>query len=192
MTRQFAYQLLTKYLQNKNLIKHCLAAEAGMKGIYRYLHQEDLKQEKEDTWGITGLLHDVDYEVAQKENKLGQHGTLIFEREPNVIPEPIAHAIKAHNFENTHIQPETDMDWSIAIVDGLTGLIVACALVHPTKKLAPLTPEFVLKRFGEKSFAKGANREMIKLCEDKLKIPLEKFVGIVLFSMKNISDELGL
>lgn len=192
MTREDAFQLLIKYLQNKNLVKHCLAAEAGMKGIYRHLHEKDFKPETEQTWGITGLLHDVDYEIAQKENKLEQHGTLIFEREIDVIPEEIAHAIKAHNFENTHIQPETDMDWSIAIVDGLTGLIVACALVHPTKKLAPLTPEFVLKRFGEKSFAKGADREMIKLCEDKLKIPLEKFVGIVLESMKSISTELGL
>ena len=84
------------------------------------------------------------------------------------------------------------MDWAIRCADQLTGLIVAAALVHPDKKLAPLTPEFILKRMNEKSFAKGADREPIKQCEEKLGIPLTQFIEIVLKSMQGISTDLGL
>lgn len=192
MSREEAYQLLTKYLHNKNLIKHCLASEAAMKGIYRYLHASDLNEQTEEIWGITGLLHDVDYEIAQMGNKLDKHGFLIFEHEPNSIPEPIAHAIKAHNFENTKVEPVSDMDWAIAIVDGLTGFIVACALVRPNKKLEEVTVDAIVKKMGDKAFSRNVNRELIKLCEEKLGIKLEKFIEITLISMQKISNELGL
>jgi predicted hydrolase (HD superfamily) len=191
MTREEAYTLLTKYIQNKNLLKHCLACEAGMKGIYKRLHTSDFDPQIEEKWGITGLLHDIDYEIAQKEDKLDQHGTLIFEYEKG-IPEDIAHGIKAHAWEYTHVMPESDMDWGIACVDQLTGLIVAAALVHPEKMLAPLTTETILKRFKEKAFAKGAKRESIQDCEEHLGIPLPEFIGIVLTSMQGIHEDLGL
>lgn len=192
MTRQEAYTLLTTYLQNKNLIKHCLAAEAAMKGIYKHLHSSDYNEQTEEIWGITGLLHDVDYEVAQKENKLDKHGILLFEENPNIIPEPMAHAIKAHNYTMTHVQPESDLDWAITCVDQLTGLVVSSTLVHPDKKLASMTPEFILKKFNTSGFSKGVDRGNIKLCESKLGIPLEKFIAITLSAMQSIASELGL
>ncbi|MDO8583374.1 MAG: lysine--tRNA ligase [bacterium] len=192
MKREDAYVLLTKHMTLKNLIKHCVACEAAMKGIYKYLHAKDFDSEIEKQWGITGLLHDVDYEMAQKENKLDKHGMLIFEKDPNIIPEPIAHAIKAHNYKNTKVDPITDMDWAITCVDQLTGIIVASALIHADKKLSSIDSKFVLKRFNTPSFAKGASRETIKLCEEKLGIPLEKFIEITLASMQGISSELGL
>ena len=195
MDRNQGYKLLTKYLQNKNLIKHSLAAEAAMKGIYKYLTPNDKQKENDEIiWGITGLLHDIDYEVAQNTNRLDMHGKLIFEKEyePDAIPEPIAHAIKSHNFEMTGVMPNSTLDWAIFCADQLTGLIVAGALVHPDKKLESLTPEYILKRFGEKAFAKGAKRESILLCEDKLKIPLKEFISIVLKAMQGIHKELGL
>lgn len=194
MTRTEAYQLLTKYLHNKNLIKHCLAAEVSMRGIYRQLYEDKSSYNKttEDTWGIVGLLHDVDYEIAQEKNELNRHGLLIFDFEQDTIPDDIAYAIKSHNFENTKVDPVSDMDWAITTVDGLTGLIVACALVQPEKILAPLTVDFVLKRFNQTAFARGVNREMIQLCEEKLSIPLPTFVEITLTAMKSIHKELGL
>lgn len=196
MDRNQGYKLLTKYLQNKNLIKHSLAAEAAMKGIYCYLYgdKSSYAKDTEDIWGIVGLLHDIDYEVAQNTNRLDMHGKLIFEKEyePDAIPEPIAHAIKSHNFEMTGVMPNSTLDWAIFCADQLTGLIVAGALVHPDKKLESLTPEYILKRFGEKAFAKGAKRESILLCEDKLKIPLKEFISIVLKAMQGIHKELGL
>lgn len=194
MTRTQAYELLTKYLKNQNLIKHCLAAEASMKAIYRKLHEGKSSYAKatEDTWGIVGLLHDLDYELAQSTNQLNKHGLLIFEKEPNTIPVDIARAIKAHNWENTKVSPQTDMEWAIACADQLTGLIVAAALVHPDRKLVSLTREFILNRMKEKSFARGAKREPILLCEEKLGIPLAEFVTITLTAMQGINNDLGL
>ncbi len=193
MTHAQAHQLLTKYLQNKNLLKHSLAAEAAMKGLYKHLTPKSQQNPTdEEKRGITGLLHDIDYEIAQKENLLTKHGILLFERGELNLPEDIAHAIKAHNFENTGVNPQTPMDWSIVAADQLTGLIVAAALVHPDKKLSPLTTETILKRFKEKSFAKGANRNSIRYCEKKLNIPLKEFIQIVLKSMQSISTSIDL
>jgi predicted hydrolase (HD superfamily) len=193
MTRSEAYTILTKYLHNKNLLKHCLAAEATMKALYKRLTPEgEQNSVDEEKWGIVGLMHDADYELAQQTNQLEKHGLLLFEKEQGTIPDDIAHAIKSHNYLNTKIMPENNMDWAIETCDQLTGLIVAAALIHPDKKLSAISPEFVLKRFGEKSFAKGASREAITLCEEKLHIPLEEFVTITLKAMQEISDELGL
>lgn len=191
MTRQEAFELLTKYMQNKNLQKHCFAAEAAMRGIYKHLHASDFNPETQEMWGITGLLHDVDYEIAQKENKLEKHGILLFEQDPNIIPEPMAHAIKAHNFHSTGINPESDLDWAITCVDGLTGLVVSSTLISPEKKLSAITADFVLKRFNTPSFSKGVDREVIKNCEDKLGIPLIDFITITLTAMQGIAVELG-
>lgn len=190
MTRHEAYLLLTKYMSNQNLLKHSFAAEAGMIGLYRHLHPDGTPQE-EEKWGITGLLHDVDYQLAQETNQLDKHGALIFEKETS-IPDDIAHAIKAHNYEGTKVEPENDMDWSIAIVDGLTGFIVACALVRPNKKLEEVTVESVLKKLDQPSFAKNVKRDLIRMSDEKLGIPLKKFVEITLKSMQEIHQELGL
>lgn len=193
MTREEAYTLLTKYLTNKNLIKHSLACEVGMQALARKFQASNPKSQiDENEWGITGLLHDIDYEVAQKENLLDKHGILLFERNEITLPEKIAYAIQAHNFHSTNIQPKSHMDWAIVCVDRLTGLIVAAALVLPDKKISSLTAESVLKRFREKSFAKGASRESIQLCEEKLGIPLPEFIDITLKSMQSINDSLGL
>jgi predicted hydrolase (HD superfamily) len=190
MSRDNAYNLLTTYMANSNLIKHSLAAEAAMKGIYRYLHPNGSTTE-EETWGIAGLLHDIDYQLAQDTDQLDKHGLLIFEK-TSEIPDDIAHAIKAHNFEGTKVEPENDMDWAIAIVDGLTGFIVACALVRPEKTLAAVTPDSVLKKLDQPAFARNVRREVIKLCSEKLGIPLEEFVDITLLSMQGIHKSLGL
>ena len=183
MTRDEAYQILTKYLTNKNLINHCLACEATMRALAPRFDGD------ENVWGITGLLHDADYEMAKDTPE--KHGLLLFEKEPN-IPEPIAHAIKSHNYGYTKVMPESKLDWAITCCDQLTGLIVAAALVRPERKLASVTTESVLKRMNEKSFAKGAKREPILLCEEKLGIPLKEFVEITLKAMQGISDQVGL
>ena len=192
MTRVEALQIVNKYLTNQNLLKHSLAAEAAMKGIYDRLYQNtpDYNQETRENWGLTGLMHDADYEMAKGQPEI--HGLLLFEKEPGVIPQDIAHAIKAHNYDYTKVMPESPMDWAIACCDQLTGLIVAGALIHPDKKLASITVDFIMKRFNEKSFAKGANREAIVLCQEKLGIPLNEFVLIVLTAMQGIHTDLGL
>lgn len=177
-------------MSNQNLLKHSYAAEAGMKGLYRHLHPKGTPEE-EEIWGITGLLHDVDYQLAQETDQLDKHGSLIFEKETD-IPEDIAHAIKAHNYEGTKVDPENDMDWAIAIVDGLTGFIVACALVRPDRKLESVTVDAVLKKLETPAFSRNVRREVIKLCDGKLGIPLPQFIKITLTSMQEIHEDLGL
>ena len=192
MSRKEAYDILKRYLKNKNLIKHSLAAEATMRALYKLLTPPaEYTREGEEKWGITGLLHDADYELAKDQPET--HGLLLFEKLPsNTIPHDIAHAIKSHNYHFTKVQPESQMDWAITTCDQLTGLIVAAALVHPEKKLEALTPDFVLKRFHERSFAKGADRASILLCERELGLSLQSFVEITLKAMQGIHDELGL
>lgn len=192
MTRDEAFTLLQKYMHSPNLIKHSLAAEAAMKGIYTYLHGKDYDARTEEIWGIAGLLHDIDYEVAQKEDKLDQHGRLLFDRDPNLVPEPIQHAIKSHNYTKTGVNPERDMDWAITCADQLTGITVSSALIHPEKKLGAIDKGFVLKRFNTPGFSKGVDRENIRQCETKLGIPLDTFIEITLHAMQKIAPELGL
>ena len=193
MSRKEAYQLLGKYLKNKNLQKHSLAAEASMRAIYKHLTPKpDQNPGDEEKWGITGLLHDIDYEVAQGTNQLDKHGKLLFENGEVKLRQDIEHAIRAHNYTMTGTDPQNPMDWAITACDQLTGLITACALVRPDKKLSSVSVDSVQKKFGMKAFAAGANRESILLCESKLNIPLTTFIEICLFAMKDISDQLGL
>ncbi len=190
MNRDEAYKILTTYLTNPNLIKHCLAAEAVMKALYKRLNPQPYDILLEGKWGITGLLHDADYELCKGNPE--NHGLLLFEKTPGIIPPDIAYAIKSHNFENTKIEPVSLMDWSIYCADQLTGLIAAAALVRVGKMLSSVTSEFVLEKFNDNSFAKGANREAIKMCELKLGIPLPEFISITLTAMQSISGTLGL
>ena len=191
MTRAEAYQLLIKYLTNKELIKHSIATEAAMKALYKRLTPRD-KYNKwdEEKWGITGLLHDADYDLSRGHPE--KHGLLLIEKERATIPSDVAYAIQAHNYQYTKIDPKTIMDWSITTCDQLTGLIVAAAFIQPDKRIYLLTPEFVMNRFHEKSFAPGADRRTILLCEVTLGLKLDEFIKRVLGGMKLVGKELGL
>lgn len=189
MTRDEAYKILTELVKSKNLIKHHLAAEAAMKSLYKRLAVKQTPQE-EANWGLVGLLHDADYELCK--NHPEKH-TLVLEEKIGPLLDPkLMYAIKSHNFANNGFRPQSFLDWSIYCCDELTGLIIAAALVHPEKKLAPLTVEFIMNRFNSPSFAKGASRDQIRMCEKELNIPLNDFVGIVLNAMQEISESLEL
>ncbi|MEO0137570.1 MAG: HDIG domain-containing metalloprotein [candidate division WOR-3 bacterium] len=181
MTRNDALNLVTEKLKNKNLVKHCLAAEACLRALARHFGED------EDKWGLAGLLHDIDYEETL--NDPSHHGIIGGEllEKKGVEPE-IIYAIKVHA---GHLTPQSRLDWALFATDPLTGLIVASALMHPDKKLSALDTNFVLRRFKEKRFAAGANREQILTCKN-LGLELEEFVGICLDGMKSISNDLGL
>ncbi|MCL5090713.1 MAG: hypothetical protein M1514_01750 [Patescibacteria group bacterium] len=108
------------------------------------------------------------------------------------VPENIAYAMAAHNWHNTNCEPKTLMDWTIFMGDSLTGLIVASALVLPSKKLADVTPEIVLRRFKEPKFAAGTRREDIAMSEEKIGLSLEEFIKVSLEAMQKIAGEIGL
>jgi len=184
MAREEAIELLKKNIQNQNLIKHSLAVEAIMRALARHFGENEAK------WGLTGLLHDIDYEKTKGDAR--QHslvGAQILESLG--VDKDICQAVKVHN-EAHGIPPQTLMEKALFVTDPLTGLIVAATLVLPSKKLVELTTENVLNRFKEKAFARGANREIIKKCETLLNLKLEEFVKIGLGAMQEIAKELGL
>lgn len=183
MNRDEALKLVKEKIKNQNLIKHCLAAEVCMGAL-----AEKFGEDKEE-WGLTGLLHDIDYEETKNApDKHSLIGAEILEKAG--LEKDIVDAIKTHN-EAHGIAPETKMARAIFCVDPLTGLIVASTLVLPSKKIVDLTPENVLNRFKEKGFARGANREIIGKCSE-IGLPLEEFVKIGLSAMQKINNELGL
>ena len=189
MTREEAFQILITLIKNENLIKHHLACEAVMRDLSRYFNPGE-EQAEEDKWGLVGLLHDADYELTRDSPK--QHTLVLEQRLQGKLEPEIIYAIKSHNWKNNGVEPKSKMDWSIYCCDELTGLIIAATLVHPDKKLAALTSDFVLNRFKEKSFAKGANRKQIQECEKQLNIPLKDFIDLNLKAMQKISSNLGL
>lgn len=179
--------------ENKNIIKHMLATEALMGGVFDALKTKgaaDLDGTKEE-WMMAGLLHDGDYCEGVPMTRQGVQVTEWLRERDYEVPENVAQAMGAHNPE-TGIKPQNLMDWAIFCGDSLTGLIVAATLVLPSKKLADVTVENILNRFKEKSFAAGTRREDIKLCEEKLGILLREFVEISLKAMQEIAKELGL
>lgn len=189
MTRDEAWIFVQNHIKNQNLLKHHLAAEAAMRAIYRYTHPKNPDPAEEEKWGIVGLLHDADYEMTHDDPK--RHTLELEKLIGNRLDGAQMHAIKAHNWAGTGAEPQNAMDWAIYTCDELTGLIIAATLVHPDKKLASVTADFVKNRFDDPSFARGATRSQITPCEEHLGITLETFIGIVLKSMQNISGELG-
>jgi len=187
--RDEALNLARKYIKTENTIKHMIATEAIMRALAK-----KLEPEKEAVWAITGLLHDLDYEVITDKNK--EHGKKTVEiltREKIDIPEEVKSAILAHccNLYPEH-QPKNKMEWALFTCDSLTGLIVAVALVHPERKLALVKTKSVMKKFKQPSFAAGTRREEIALCERELGIPLIEFIELALKAMQTAAPELGL
>lgn len=176
--------ILKNNIANQNLVKHCLAVKAIMEELAGRFGEDKEK------WGTAGLLHDIDYEKTK--NDPSQHSLVGAQMlEELGFDKDICQAVKTHN-EAHGIKPETPMEKALFISDPLTGLIVAATLVLPSKKIADLNVENVLNRFGEKSFARGANREIIKKCEELLGLNLADFVTIGLRAMQKVSGELEL
>ena len=182
MDRDTAFNLLTSNVKTKNLVKHCLACEAVLGALAKHFGED------EHTWRLAGLLHDVDYDqTANSPDEHARIGARILEQAG--VDSGIVHAVLAHADKAPR---ESRLDKALWCIDPLTGLIVAAALIRPEKKLAAIDTQFVLNRMKEKSFARGANREQIRACEQELGLTLEEFVGISLKAMQEISDELGL
>lgn len=180
MTRAEAYELVTSMVSNKNLIKHMLACEACMRGLAKHFG------ENEEEWGLVGLLHDLDYDSTC--NSPEKH-TLIAEdilRQKGISEEHIK-AIKGHCDQ---AERDTKLAKALYAIDPITGLIVAAVLMHPEKKLAKVDKEFILRRYKEKGFAKGANREQIAKCSE-IGLSLEDFTQLCLEAMQGIATDLG-
>jgi len=181
MTRSEAYNWVKSEIKTKNLVKHILAVEAGCRKIAEHFGEDP------EYWGMAGLLHDIDYEKTLDSPAL--HTKLAGEwLKEKGFDDELIYAVMSHAEQ---VEPKSKLDWTLFSVDPTTGLIVAAALMHPSKSLAGLDVKFILKRFKEKRFAAGARRESIAACSN-LDLTLEEFMGLVLEGMQSISDELGL
>ncbi|MBI2287821.1 MAG: HDIG domain-containing protein [Chloroflexi bacterium] len=183
MTRKEALDSVRENVENENLVKHMLAVEAVMRALARRFGED------EEEWGLTGLLHDIDVELT--EGDMSTHSKLGADlvREMGAS-DAVAQAILCHN-QAHGIPAETRLDKALICADPLTGLITAAALVRPDKKLAGVEAASVRKRFKEKSFAAGANREQIAGCS-QIGLELDEFIGLGLKAMQGIARELGL
>lgn len=179
MTREQALEIVRQHIKEENLIRHVLATEAVMRALASRLGQD------EEQWGLSGLLHDIDYEeVEQDPAKHGLVGAQLLENMG--VDSDIVHAVKAHN-EYHGVERVTLMDKALYAADPITGFITAVSLVLPSKDVADVTVKQVKKKLKDKAFARGANREQINSCE-QLGLSLDEFIEISLEAMKGMQS----
>ncbi len=179
--RETAYDLMVSKIKNRNLQKHILAVEAGMIGLARHFGED------EEKWGLVGLLHDLDYDKTAKDPDRHTFVTEEWLKEYN-LPDDMIYTIRCHP---GHAPCRSRMDWSLYTTDPTTGFIVACTLMHPSKKLVNVDRDFMLRRFGEKRFAAGATRDNMAACSN-LGLELGDFLMLIREAMQTISDKLEL
>jgi putative nucleotidyltransferase with HDIG domain len=183
MDRNEALQIVNEYVKNENLVRHMLAVEAAMR-FYAPKFGGDV-----DLWGITGILHDFDWEIHPTLEEHPMAGAPIL-RERGV-PEVVVNAILSHA-ERTGIPRVTPMEKALYACDEVTGLITAVALVRPSRSLYDLEASSVKKKWKDRAFAAGANREEIAKAAEEFNIELWEHVGNVILAMRTIAPELVL
>lgn len=181
LSRDKAYTLVEKEIGLNNLLKHILSVEAGMRALAAHFG-EDVEY-----WGLIGLVHDYDYNQTKDDEARHTYLTRVWLAEYN-LPEDFHHTIHAHP---GHVPCQSRQDWALYSVDPSTGFLVACALMHPDKKLASVDRKFMMKRYKTKRFAAGAIRENIAACSN-LGLELEEFLMLVRDGMLTISERLGI
>ncbi len=184
ITREEGLELLHTHLKNQNLINHSLAAEAVLRAMAERIGEDREK------WGLAGLLHDLDSE-SQPDLATHTSEAVAILADKGVNPD-IIEAIKLHNLTAWPGEHRTTVfHHALAAGETITGLIIASALVNPARKLAAVKAKSVKKRYKEKAFARGADREIIAECE-QVGIPLADFCELSLLAMQAIADEIGL
>lgn len=183
MNRAEALSIVQEFVKNQGLINHMLSVETTMR-FYAAQLSEDA-----DLWGLTGLLHDFDWEIHPNLDQHPAAGIPIL-RERGV-PEVILRAILSHGVE-TGVARESRMEKALYACDEITGLVTAVALVRPSRSLYDLTASSVKKKWKDKAFAAGANRDEIAAGAEEFGIELWQHVDNVILAMRRIAPELGL
>ena len=191
ITREQAWALLTEYTQSPNLIKHALAVEASMRAYARHFGED------EDRWGLVGLIHDFDYErypAMDGDTPRDEWHTYAGARilREKGWPEDVIGDILSHASYVEGAPRNTRLRQALYAVDELTGLIIAVALVRPSKNIADVKLKSVKKKWKDRAFAAGANRQDIEEGAAALGIELSEHIGIVLEALKGIAADLEL
>ena len=183
INRKEALNLIKKYLRESDNIKHSFATEAVLKEIAKLLNKD------ENLWGLSGLLHNLDYEFT--DNHPEQRGTLSAQLLEDLLPNNAINAIKANNYLYTDYIPVTLLDKSLIAVVALAGLIIATARSMPSSRLSEVNLEVLVEKFKDETFAQRYDRSRIKLCTDT-GIELGSFFNFSLIKLKEISDQIGI
>ena len=182
-TREDAYNLLLKYTESDHLIKHALAVEASM------AHFAELYGEDVEKWSVIGLIHDLDFDKWPD-----QHCDMtkkILEEEN--WPDDYIRAVMSHGYGiRTDAEPKENVEKVIYTIDELTGLISATALMRPSKSILDLEAKSVKKKFKQKSFAAGVNREVIENGAKMLGKDLTEVITETIKGMQKVAEEIGL
>jgi len=191
MDRAAAWQIVCEFVKDRGLRRHMLAVEATMRFYARRLGQD------EERWGLSGLLHDFDWEIHPTLEDHPAKGAMILRQRG--VDDEIVSCILSHNPEATGVRPARAMEFALLASDEITGLIIAVALVRPTKDIRQAEVKSVKKKWKEKEFARGVHREGVEAatadfsrnCFDG-KLDLWEHVGNVLTAMQGIAPELDL
>lgn len=183
MNRDDALAIVNEYVKNPNLVKHMLAVESAMR-FYAQKFGED-----EEKWAIAGLLHDFDWEIHPTMAEHPLAGVPILRE--HGVPEEIIQAVLSHA-DHTGVPRETLMEKALFACDEVTGLITAVALVRPSRALYDLKVKSIKKKWKDKSFASGANREEIEQGAEEFGIDLWEHVANLINAMNSIAEELDL
>ncbi len=181
MTRDEAWALLCEHTKGDSLRKHGLAVEAAMR------HFAAKFGEDEEIWGVTGLLHDFDYERDPAGHP--QNGKPILEQAG--VPGAIVHAIQSHG-DHTGVPRVTPMEKALYAVDELTGFVIAVALVRPSKAVRDVDATAVRKKMKDKAFARAVGRDMMLKGAEDLQVPFDELVGEIVVALTRVADPLGL
>jgi putative nucleotidyltransferase with HDIG domain len=185
-TRAAAWALLCEFTKTQPLRRHALAVEASMRALAR---RAAVGPEEEERWGVVGMLHDFDYERFPTQQDHVWRGMEIL-RERG-WPEEIVSAVGAHA-TYTGIARDTPLRKAIVAADELTGFVGACALVRPSKSVADLPPESVVKKMKDKAFARSVDREYIRLGAELVGMPLVELVALVIAAQRPIAARVGI
>lgn len=183
MDREEAYAIVIEFVKSPNLINHMLSVEAAMR------HYAQKLGEDEEIWGITGLLHDFDWEIHPTLEEHPQAGAPIL-RERGV-PDNVIRAVLSHA-DHTGVSRVTTMEKALWACDEITGLVTAVALVRPSRSLYDLTASSVKKKWKDRAFAAGANREEIRRSAEDFGVDLWEHTDQVILAMRKIAPQLGL
>lgn len=185
LSRENAWELLCEYTKGESLRKHALAVEAAMRGYARHYGED------EELWGITGLLHDMDYERYPEPNENGHPYIGCAVLSDQGYPEEVIQAILGHA-HYTGVERSSLMAKALFACDELSGLIIAAVLVRPDKSLHSLKLKSVKKKLKDKAFARGVNRDDIRLGAEELEVELDTHIENVIAALALAASELGL
>lgn len=182
-SREEAFSLLKTYNENEGLIKHALAVEAVMRHCARKRGQD------EEKWGVIGLVHDLDYERFPEQH-CRKTVEILTSRN---WPAEYVRAVLSHGWGIcTDVEPQTELEKVLYAVDELTGLVAATALVRPSKSVMDVKAKSVKKKWKDKSFAAGVNRDVIEKGAGMLGVELSELIDDVIMGMRDVADQIGL